>query len=129
MSVKLSSEKDMAWKKMFWEGSYFKLLSMEQDGTTTVLLKMDQGARIPLHTHPCTEALYNIRGEIMFPDNKRVGAGDFALIPAGVEHGNGTIVEEVVSLVRFSGYPVSVLKDGAIRMLTREGEVISGEVK
>jgi predicted ChrR family anti-sigma factor len=56
-----------------------------QSGTVTTLVKMEPGARIPLHRHHGNEQCYIIEGDFQ-ADNQSLGAGDFHCAQAGSVH-------------------------------------------
>jgi predicted ChrR family anti-sigma factor len=56
-----------------------------QSGTVTTLVKMEPGARIPLHRHSGIEQCYVIEGDFHAADQS-LGAGDFHCALAGSVH-------------------------------------------
>ncbi len=77
-------------KRWFFGGGAFtwKLSSANQDiGLWEV--DMVEGKRTPIHTHPVSESMWVLEGQIQYrvnDDEHELGAGDFVMAPAGIPH-------------------------------------------
>jgi uncharacterized protein YjlB len=50
---------------------------------------MVEGKWTPIHTHPVSESMWVLEGQIQYrinDDEHELGAGDFIMVPAGVHH-------------------------------------------
>ena len=50
---------------------------------------MVEGKLTPIHTHPVSESMWVLDGQIQYrinDDEHELGAGDFVMVPAGVPH-------------------------------------------
>ena len=83
-----------------------KLFVDRQNGTVTSLVKMEPGARIPLHRHNGIEQCYVIEGDF-HADNQSLGPGDFHCALAGSVHSPVfTVNGALVLIVANEGYQV-----------------------
>ena len=77
-------------KRWFFGGGIFtwKLSSAHEDiGLWEV--DMVEGKWTPIHTHPVSESMWVLEGQIQYrvnDDEHELGAGDFVMVPAGVPH-------------------------------------------
>ncbi len=76
------------------------------DGERLMLIEgtMDEGAVVPMHTHPHEQTGYLVSGRLLFElgDEKReLGAGDCWLVPSNVPH-KVTALEDSVFIDIFS---------------------------
>ena len=77
-------------KRWFFGGGVFtwKLSSANEDiGLWEV--DMVEGKWTPIHTHPVSESMWVLDGQIQYrinDDEHELGAGDFVMVPAGVPH-------------------------------------------
>lgn len=77
-------------KRWFFGGGVFtwKLGAAEMDISLREV-DMVQGKWTPVHTHPVSESMWVLEGQIRFrilDDEHEIGPGDFVMVPAGVPH-------------------------------------------
>jgi quercetin dioxygenase-like cupin family protein len=77
-------------KRWFFGGGVFtwKLNSSNQD-ISLIEVDMVQGKWTPIHTHPVSESMWVLDGQIQYrinDDEYDIGPGDFVMVPAGVPH-------------------------------------------
>ena len=75
MSVVRSSE--AGWKPLAQPGVAIKVLRSDKaSGAASFLLRLDAGARVPLHDHPGGEEVFVVEGELRIGGD-RLRAGDY----------------------------------------------------
>ena len=70
------------WVKMAFPGVEIRSLI----GQKTLMVRMQPGAVFPKHEHPQAEQCYVIEGSITDSGGVTLHAGDFVVMPAGIEH-------------------------------------------
>jgi anti-sigma factor ChrR (cupin superfamily) len=73
---------DAPWLKMAVPGVEIRPLV----GEKTFLLRMRPGAVFPKHDHPQAEQCYVLEGSITDSDGLTLHAGDFVVMPRGIQH-------------------------------------------
>jgi anti-sigma factor ChrR (cupin superfamily) len=77
---------DMPWLDSPFKGIQFKTLYQnDQTGMSTLLVKMEPGAVVPLHEHTALEQTYMLEGSLE-DDEGRALPGDFVWRPGGNIH-------------------------------------------
>ncbi len=75
-------ESEEGWKH-FAEGVFFKELFVNrQRGTTTTLLRILPGGRVPAHRHSSIEEIFVVKGDCQI-NNDTLGPGDYRCAQAG----------------------------------------------
>lgn len=77
-------------KRWFFGGAVmtWKLSSAHED-IHLMEVDMVEGKSTPVHTHPISESMWVLEGEIRYrvnDDEYEIGSGDFVMVPAGVPH-------------------------------------------
>jgi quercetin dioxygenase-like cupin family protein len=77
-------------KRWFFGGGVFtwKLSSANED-ISLIEVDMVEGKLTPVHTHPVSESMWVLDGQIQYrinDDEHQLGAGDFVMVPAAVPH-------------------------------------------
>jgi anti-sigma factor ChrR (cupin superfamily) len=80
--MKIVRGHDGGWVKMPFAGVEIRPLI----GQKTLLVRMQPGAVFPKHEHPQAEQCYVIEGSITDSSGVTLGAGDFVVMAAGMEH-------------------------------------------
>ncbi len=75
-----------------------KILRKEKE-TSTFLLKVAPGGKIPAHDHPHDEECFLVEGEIWL-GGELMQAGDYQLAPKGMPHGGGYSETGCVLMIR-----------------------------
>ena len=77
-------------KRWFFGGGVFTWKLSARDGDISLIeVDMVQGKWTPIHTHPVSESMWVLEGEIRYrtgDEEHEIGAGDFVMVPAGVPH-------------------------------------------
>ena len=81
---------DEGEKRWFFGGGVFtwKLSSANED-ISLIEVDMVKGKWTPIHTHPVSESMWVLDGQIQYrinDDEHELRAGDFVMVPAGVPH-------------------------------------------
>jgi quercetin dioxygenase-like cupin family protein len=80
--MKVVRSGDAPWVKMPFPGIEVRPLI----GEKTLMLRMQPGAVFPEHYHPGAEQCYVLEGSITDSDGITLNAGDFVVMPAGIQH-------------------------------------------
>jgi len=88
-------EKGIDYKGVFVKSLRF---SEEQQRSTTILLKFEQGASYPYHNHPAGEELFVIEGSCII-EGATLSEGDYLFTPQGFKHSVKTETGCVLLLV------------------------------
>lgn len=84
MSVVRSAQE--GWRSVKTAGLAVKRLRDDKaSGASTFLLRVDAGARVPLHDHPGGEELFVIEGDFRVGSD-RLKAGDYLYTPPDAKH-------------------------------------------
>jgi anti-sigma factor ChrR (cupin superfamily) len=84
MSVVRSTQAD--WRTVSTPGVAVKRLRVDEaTGASTFLLRVDAGARVPLHDHPGGEELYVLEGDFRVAGD-HLTAGDYLYTPPDRRH-------------------------------------------
>ena len=76
----------LPWQPMRWPGIDMKILLEDKaTGLLTALVRMQPGARLPLHEHTDIEQTYVLEGSLA-DDEGEVRAGDYVWRPKGNRH-------------------------------------------
>lgn len=108
----LQTPKEVQWgpaPPMLPPGSQFAVLNGDPGKAVpyTIRIKLPPNYRIPAHSHPADEHVVVVSGALTFgmgnklmkgPDNKTLGVGGFALMPANMNHFAYTTSETQVLL-------------------------------
>src|SRR5438309_1576148 len=86
--VRHAAEGTQCW---FFGGGVWTWKVSKEDGFgfSVVEVQMDGGKCTPVHTHPIAESLWVLEGQLRYRvdgDDLELGAGDFAVVPAGIPH-------------------------------------------
>ncbi len=74
------------WKPLEQPGVGLKLLRADRtSGASTFLVRMEPGARVPLHDHPAGEEIFVVEGEVRI-GGERLGPGDYLYTPPDARH-------------------------------------------
>jgi len=77
---------ELPWQPMRWPGVEMKILLEDKaTGLLTALVRMQPGARLPLHEHTDIEQTYVLEGSLA-DDEGEVLAGDYVWRPKGNRH-------------------------------------------
>jgi quercetin dioxygenase-like cupin family protein len=66
------------------------LRSVYLEGVMVTFVQFEQGAQVPLHSHPHEQISVMISGSLLFTvggEERTVKAGEVVLVPSGAEHG------------------------------------------
>jgi quercetin dioxygenase-like cupin family protein len=88
------SRDDRPWKTVS-PGVQFCFLRTHADTGVTALVRLEAGARVPLHEHPGGEETYMISGKLTLGD-RTLQAGDYLWTPPGAPHDG--VAEEAAEL-------------------------------
>ena len=77
-------------KRWFFGGGVFtwKLGNADED-ISVIEVDMVEGKWTPVHTHPVSESMWVLDGQIQYrinDDDHEIGPGDFVMVPAGIPH-------------------------------------------
>jgi quercetin dioxygenase-like cupin family protein len=100
---------EAAWKTLRIPGISVKILRDDKaSGASTVLLRLEPGARVPAHNHPAGEELFVLEGDFQVGPH-RLTSGDYLYTPPDGKHaaGSETGCLVLVTLPR----PVEILAD------------------
>ena len=85
--IRRAGEGEQQW---FFGGGVFTWKLSAADGDIhLVQVDMVQGKWTPVHTHPVSESMWVLEGQIRYrilDDDHELGPGDFVMVPAGVPH-------------------------------------------
>ena len=74
------------WKPLAQPGTGIKVLHRDAtSGASTFLLRLDAGARVPLHDHPGGEEVFVVEGGLRIGSH-RLRAGDYLYTPPNEQH-------------------------------------------
>ncbi len=105
---------DLEWTPWLIEGTFFKLLSVnERTGGYTMIAKVEGGNSAPPHMHIGDAEAYIIEGDMGYGDGLRGKAGDYIREYAGVIHSPDSVAGMTVLLVMHAPI-VGYLPDGTI---------------
>jgi anti-sigma factor ChrR (cupin superfamily) len=78
--------REAGWKPLAQPGVGIKTLRSDKaTGAATFLLRLDAGARVPLHDHPGGEEVFVVEGEVRIGGD-RLSAGDYLYTPPDGKH-------------------------------------------
>jgi quercetin dioxygenase-like cupin family protein len=101
------NEKSMEWEDTALKGVKQKVLGIVRaTGEFARLVKIEEGVKVPRHTHSTYQHTYGISGE-MEVEGRKMGPGMYMFIPAGFPHGEFVAAKESVVFEVF-GAPYSV---------------------
>ena len=64
-SVRAVNTHDVAWRRSTFASGVFVKDIASTDGLEMQIVRLEPGARLPVHTHECPEFLYILDGELM----------------------------------------------------------------
>src|SRR5689334_21911609 len=85
--IRRAGEGDKRW--FFGGGEWTWKLGSAEDDISLVEVAMVGGKFTPVHTHPVSESMWVLEGQIRYrinDDEHELGTGDFVMVPAGVPH-------------------------------------------
>ena len=105
--VIMANEKAMEWEDTAITGVKQKVLGVVMaTGEFARLVKIEEGVKVPQHTHSTYQHTYGISGE-MEVEGRKMGAGTYVFTPAGFPHGGFIATKESVAFEVF-GAPYSI---------------------
>ena len=105
--VIMANEKSMEWEDTALKGVKQKVLGVvKATGEFARLVKIEEGVKVPQHTHSTYHHTYAISGE-MEVEGRKMGPGMYVFTPAGFPHGGFIVTKEAVAFEVF-GAPYSI---------------------
>ena len=99
--VIMANEKAIEWEDTAVKGVKQKILGVVKATSEFArLVKLEEGVRVPLHTHSTYQHTYGISGEIEV-EGRKMGPGTYWFIPAGFPHGGFKATKETVAFEVF----------------------------
>jgi quercetin dioxygenase-like cupin family protein len=97
----MANEKAMEWEDTAVKGVKQKVLGVvKATGEFARLVKIEEGVRVPQHTHATYHHTYGISGELEV-EGRKMGPGWYTFVPAGFPHGGFTATKESVGFEVF----------------------------
>jgi anti-sigma factor ChrR (cupin superfamily) len=75
----------LPWKPSTFAAGVFVKDVAVTDGLEMQIVRLEPGARLPLHTHECPEFIYVLEGELII-EGQQLGRGWASVASAGSEH-------------------------------------------
>ena len=105
--VIMANEKAIEWEDTALKGVKQKVLGVvKATGEFARLVKIEEGVKVPRHTHSTYHHTYGISGELEV-EGRKVGPGTYVFTPAGFPHGGFKAIKETVAFEVF-GAPYSI---------------------
>lgn len=76
---------DLSWKPSTFAAGVFVKDVAVTDGLEMQIVRLEPGARLPLHTHECPEFIYVLEGELII-EGQQLGRGWASVASVGSEH-------------------------------------------
>ena len=99
--VIMANEKAIEWEDTAVKGVKQKVLGVvKATGEFARLVKIEEGVKVPHHTHSTYHHTYGISGEVEV-EGKKMGPGMYTFVPAGCPHGGFIATKEAVAFEVF----------------------------
>ena len=110
--VVMADEKAIEWEDTPLKGLKQKVLGVIQaTGEFARLVKLEEGVKVPQHTHTTYHHTYGISGEMEVEGRKMGATGMYLFTPAGFPHGGFMATKETVAFEVFGGpYSIKIVE-------------------
>ena len=99
--VIMANENAIKWEDTEVKGVKQKILGVvKATGEFARLIKIEEGVRVPLHTHLTYHHSYGLSGKIE-SEGQKMGPGGYMFIPAGFPHGGFRATKETIGFEVF----------------------------
>jgi len=99
----MANEKAIEWEDTAVKGVKQKVLGVvKATGEFARLVKIEEGVKVPQHTHSTYHHTYGISGEVDV-EGRKMGPGMYTFVPAGFPHGGFIATKETVAFEVFGG--------------------------
>ena len=100
--VIMANEKAIEWEDTAVKGVKQKVLGViKATGEFARLVKIEEGVKVPQHTHSTYHHTYGISGEVEVEGRKMGFSGTYVFTPAGFPHGGFIATKETVAFEVF----------------------------